>query len=258
MSEHTSFDLARLRAELRPFRLYWFPRLRSTNDHAAELRRRGDLFAPAVVLTGHQTAGRGRGVNTWWSRPGSLTVTFAIPIEEHLSPHQLPLIAGLAIRNAVAELAGDADVGLKWPNDIVHGGKKLAGLLCERVHRVDLIGLGLNLNLDPASAPKEIRARTTSLQAITGRELDPTTTLVGLARQLYRTLSSRNERPFQGLLKEYDRYHMLVGRRVVVSGNSGEPPVRGLCEGLDHVGRLLLRNSKGELQRIIAGHVDAL
>src|SRR3954453_3458694 len=83
------FDLRRLRNELKPVKLHWFPRLRSTNDHAAALRRRGELFAPAVVLTGRQIAGRGRGSNSWFSsrsRGGSLTVTFVFPVEEHLSP----------------------------------------------------------------------------------------------------------------------------------------------------------------------------
>src|SRR5690242_523738 len=75
------FCLSRLRQQIKPFRLYWYPRLRSTNDHAAALRKRGELFAPAMVLTGHQTAGRGRGTNTWWSHRGSLTVTFALPVD---------------------------------------------------------------------------------------------------------------------------------------------------------------------------------
>src|SRR5207248_8273542 len=131
----SAFELARLRRELKPFRLHFFPRLRSTSDHAAALRKRGKLFAPAVVLTANQTAGRGRGTNTWWSGPGSLTVTFVFPVEAHLAPHQIPLIAGLAVRDAVADLTGDTSISLKWPNDVVHDDRKLAGLLCERVHK---------------------------------------------------------------------------------------------------------------------------
>ena len=75
-----SYDLKRLRAALKPFRLHWSPTLRSTNDHAAEVRRRGELYAPAVVLTGRQTAGRGRGAHVWWSGPGCITVTFVLPV----------------------------------------------------------------------------------------------------------------------------------------------------------------------------------
>src|SRR5436305_1445423 len=155
-SSSSRFDLNRLRHEIKPLRLYWFPRLRSTNDHAAALRKRGELFAPAIVLTGHQTAGRGRGTNTWWSIGGSLTVTFVLPADPQIAPHQLPLIAGLAARNAAAELTGDQHIQLKWPNDLLYGWRKLGGLLCERVLKADLVGLGLNVNLDPSRAPKSL------------------------------------------------------------------------------------------------------
>src|SRR3954466_4129254 len=127
MSNH--FDLARIRHGIKPFKLHWFPRLRSTNDHAAVLRGRRELFAPAIVLTGHQIAGRGRGSNTWWSNSGVLTATFVFPIDERLAPHHLPLLAGLALRDAVAALVPATPIKLKWPNDLLANGLKLAGLL---------------------------------------------------------------------------------------------------------------------------------
>src|SRR5947207_1295155 len=121
-----SFQLARLRDALRPFRLHWFPTLGSTNAHAAAMRRRGDLYAPAVVLTGRQTAGRGRGENTWWSGgagAGCITVTFVLPADGQIAPHQIPLIAGMAVRTAAALLAGDDGIQLKWPNDLLYQGR---------------------------------------------------------------------------------------------------------------------------------------
>src|SRR5688572_21593048 len=113
---HNVFALKRLREDLRPFRLHWFPTLRSTNDHAATMRRAGELYAPAVVLTGRQTAGRGRGAHVWWSGAGCLTVTFVLPVDDQLLPHQIPLLAGLSVRNAAAELSGSDKISLKWPN----------------------------------------------------------------------------------------------------------------------------------------------
>ena len=68
-----AFNLARLRSLLRPFRLHWYSRLGSTNTQAAKLRRERKLFAPAIVLTGRQLTGRGRGNNSWWSAAGCLT-----------------------------------------------------------------------------------------------------------------------------------------------------------------------------------------
>ena len=251
------FDLERLRAALKPFRLHWFPTLGSTNDHAAELRRRGELFAPAVVLAGEQTAGRGRGAHVWWSGPGCITVTFVLPTVDHVEPHQLPLVAGLAVRNAAARITGDDGIQLKWPNDLLYGGRKLAGLLCERVDKADLVGLGLNVNVDPTSAPAPIRDRVTSLSHVAGRTFDLTGALSAVAAELRRTIEHQADRPFPLLLREYDAHHALVGRTVSVVDGADSAAVTGRCEGLDEMGRLLLR-SRGGLHRIISGQVRAV
>jgi BirA family biotin operon repressor/biotin-[acetyl-CoA-carboxylase] ligase len=230
--------------------------LRSTNDHAAELRRRGTLYAPAVVLAGRQTAGRGRGAHAWWSAPGCITVTFVFPVDEHVMPHQLPLVAGLAVRNAAAELARDDGVQLKWPNDVVYDGLKLAGLLCERVHKADFVGLGLNVNLDPKDAPRDLRSRVTSLSAVANSELDLTAVLTTVARHLHSMVSRQSDQPFAHVLREYDARHALVGKNVTVLNGDAAAAVSGRCEGLDEMGRLLLR-SRSTLHRVISGHVRA-
>ena len=250
-----SFNLARLRERIKPYRLYWFPRLRSTNDQAASLRKRGGLYAPAAVLTGHQTAGRGRGENKWWSRGGSLTVTFALPLDERIQPHQLPLLAGLATRAAAAELSRDNGISLKWPNDILYGGRKLAGLLCERVLKVDLVGIGLNVNVDLALAPTDLRDRVTGLSHVRGEPIDMTEALAVLASHLRVTLSRAADGPFEAMLREYDAHHALLGRDVCVTATPGDPPVCGRCEGLDPMGRLLLRSGK-QLHHVISGQVQ--
>ena len=252
------FCLAALRESLRPFRLHWFPTLRSTNDHAAVMRRRGDLFAPAVVLAGRQTAGRGRGAHVWWSGPGCLTVTFVLPVDDQLLPHQIPLLAGLAVRNAAAELSGSAEVALKWPNDLLFRGRKLGGLLCERLDKADLVGLGLNVNLDTTKAPAALRGKVASLAEIRdGEPLDVTRALAAVASHLHRVWSRGAGHPFGAVLQEYDAHHALVGRRVSVVNGDGEPPISGRCEGLDDMGRLVLR-SRTKLQRVICGHVQLL
>ncbi len=249
-----SYDLGSLRSRLRPFRLHWFPRLRSTNDHAAALRKRGTLFAPAAVLTGRQTAGRGRGSNSWWSKKGSLTVTFVLPIEERIEPHQLPLLAGLAVRGAAVELTGDPDLQLKWPNDILYEGRKLGGLLCERVMKADLVGIGVNVNVDPGKAPAALRERITSLSAIRGAPLNLNDVLAVIAAHLRLTLTRATDQPFAALLREYDSHNALIGRQVFVTDSAGQS-IRGRCEGLDAMGRLLLRQ-RGKLHHVISGQVQ--
>ena len=252
-----AFDREILRERLKPFRLHYFSRLRSTNSHAAELRRRGELFAPAVVLTSNQTAGRGRGDNTWWSSRGSLTVTFVLPVDERLEPHQLPLVAGLAVRSAAAELTRHDAVQLKWPNDIVYRSKKLGGLLCERLLKADLIGVGLNVNLRLDRAPPALRDRITSLACISGEPIDMTEALLAVAAHLRLALQRATEQPFATLLREYDGHHALIARRVSVATGADEPPACGRCEGLDSMGRLLVRGD-GKLHHVIAGHVRVL
>ena len=251
----STFNLSALRAGLKPFRLHWFPRLRSTNDHAVELRRCGALYAPAAVLTGRQTAGRGRGDHVWWSAGGCITVTFVFPIDVTLAPHQIPLLAGLAVRNAAAELTRGAAVQLKWPNDLLFDGRKLAGLLCERVHKADLIGLGLNVNLNPQDAPAPLHDRVTSLSRIAGERFDLTAVLCTVASHLHRMLSCHADHPFPAVLREYDSHHALVGRTVSVTGG-GSPSISGRCEGLDEMGRLVLRTREGKREHVIAGHVQ--
>jgi BirA family transcriptional regulator, biotin operon repressor / biotin---[acetyl-CoA-carboxylase] ligase len=247
------FDLSRLRAGIKPFRLHWFSRLGSTNDHAARLRREGKLFAPAAVLTRHQIAGRGRGANTWWSNRGALTVTFVLPVHERLAPQELPLIAGLAVRETAVQLTGDAEIGLKWPNDLLHDGQKLAGLLCERVRNVDLVGIGLNVNVDPADAPRALQRQITSLLCIAGKTFDMTNVLIELSGRLHHHVRRRMEQPFSVFVREYCRHDALAGKMVTIT-SGGEPPITGRCEGIDNAGRLIVRQ-RGKLQSIVAGTV---
>jgi BirA family transcriptional regulator, biotin operon repressor / biotin---[acetyl-CoA-carboxylase] ligase len=253
-ASHNAFRLQHLKAEVRPFRLHWFARLRSTNDYAAALRKRAELYAPAIVLAGRQTAGRGRGNNSWWSRPGCITVTFALPVESALAAAELPLVAGLAIRNAAVELTGDQTIGLKWPNDVYRGGRKLAGLLCERVNYADLVGIGINVNLASSEAPAALRKTLTSLSEIAGRPLDCTDALICIASHVRTLLLRRGEKTFGEFLRAYRQHDVLRGKRISVRCSADELPMRGECQGIDSTGRLVLK-VRGRQHHIIAGHV---
>ena len=250
------YSLAELRAGIKPFRLHYFTTLRSTSDHAAKLRQEGRLFAPAAVVTSRQTAGRGRGNNTWWSGGSVMTVTFALPIHETLPPQELPLIAGLAVRGAVEQLTGAHDVQLKWPNDVLHRGRKLAGLLCERISRADLVGLGLNVNLRNAQVPAELRNRVTSLFEIAGKEFDMNAVLCVIAHHLHHQMRRREEQPFSIFVREFQQHDALLNRRVTILPAGDSAPISGVGEGIDDAGRLKVR-SGSDLHRIVAGQVIA-
>lgn len=251
---HNVLDLPLLSESVRPIRLHYFPVLASTNDKAVEMRKLGLLYAPAMVLTSRQTAGRGRAGNRWFSDAGSITVTYVLPVEENLQPHQLPLVAGLAVRDACTELTGRRDIQLKWPNDVIYEGRKLAGLLCERILGVDLIGIGLNVNITPTDLPADLRLGMASLSLISGSPHDLTRILIRLTQHLQQNLRTRHSRPFAAFVEEYRQHDGLLGRQIAVHPPGEAKAIRGTCEGIDTEGRLLLRSGLN-LHRIIAGSV---
>lgn len=229
------FDLSRLRECLNPWRLHWYPQLHSTNDEAHALRAEGRLFCPAVVLTGEQTAGRGRGSNVWHAGAQTLTVSFALVADERRPPQHLPLIVGVLLRRVAARFS-DGGVRIKWPNDLLHDGQKLAGILCERQHGIDVIGIGINVGLD-AALPPDLRRHVTSLRDISGRAVDKTDVLLALAEEL--AVLPRRPVSWADVREEYAAHDALGGETVQV----GE--LRGYCEGVDGDGRLVVHGESG-------------
>lgn len=254
-AEENRLSIARLRGELRPWRLHYRAVVGSTSDLAAELRRRGRLLAPAIVLASRQLRGRGRGTNSWHSSEGSLTATFALPIDERRPAHVLPLAAGVAVRRALVAATGIESIQLKWPNDLLHDDLKLAGLLCERVSGVDLVGVGINVNIMPGALPAAIRHRVTSLRAMLGREVRLRDILLGVASEFERAFLVGDDAPsLSPLFREFSRHDALRGRRVriVQAGESSE--IEGIAEGVDSAGRLQVRDRRG-LHRVLVGSV---
>lgn len=255
---HDPYPLALMRQSLRPMRLRFCPVVGSTSDRAARLRRERRLFAPAVVLAGRQTAGRGRGSHRWWAGPGSLAATFVLPLFDHLPAHQLPLAAGVAIRSALADFCPGASLQLKWPNDVLSDGLKLAGLLCERLEGADFVGVGVNVNVDPARAPRrigvgDVRGRITSLWALSGQAVPRYRVLLAIAHALEAMAARMHDYGFAQVLKEYEAHHALSGRPVAVRTGEGQV-IHGLCRGLDRLGRLIIQDG-AQRHTIIAGHV---
>jgi BirA family biotin operon repressor/biotin-[acetyl-CoA-carboxylase] ligase len=145
-------------------------------------------------------------------------------------------------------------VRLKWPNDLLIGNRKLGGLLCERVHKADLIGVGLNVDIQQATIPAALQGRICCLAEFSDRPIDMTDTLIAIAKFMHDMLTHQNERSFAQWLREYDSHHALAGKRVSVLSHDGQEPLSGICGKLDSMGRLVLSN-KGRVHRVIAGEV---
>jgi len=234
-------SIVQLRDLLFPFQLYWYPTVESTNTEAARLLRLEESKPPFVVFTESQTRGRGRGSNTWESPRGVLTATFVIPSNPSIPPNIVPLLAGLAVGDALADL-GAASVGLKWPNDVWANGLKVAGLLCERVAGGDLIGVGINVCNEIIDLPSSIAGRSTTLAILANKEISTSDTLQVLAKKIAADLVELRY-PISQAMEWYSDHLVIRGRKIRVSDcdsdNSFES-IEGYCQGIDDCGRLVV------------------
>jgi BirA family biotin operon repressor/biotin-[acetyl-CoA-carboxylase] ligase len=215
----------------------------STNADAAAAARAG---APegTVHTTDEQTAGRGR-LDRAWSSPAGSGVIVSVLLRPDSVPAArwvwLPLLAGLAVDATVHECGVES--GLKWPNDVQVDGRKIAGILLERVETdlgpAAVVGIGLNVSLRADELPVETA---TSLILEGATETDRTIVLRSLLRNLealYRAWSASDGDPSAGIRDSYLRRCVTIGQRVRVSLPRDESVV-GEATGLDEHGRLLV------------------
>jgi BirA family biotin operon repressor/biotin-[acetyl-CoA-carboxylase] ligase len=233
-------------------------RVGSTND---EVKRLAENGAPegTLVVADFQTAGRGRLDRRWWSPPGSNLLLSILFRPAFLAPHQaqrLTMLCSLAACDAIAAVTGlQADV--KWPNDLLMGGKKVCGLLAElgvvgaRLGYA-VVGAGLNVNADfeGADAPA-LMAPATSLKIEAGREVSRLAVLAALLERV----EARYERLRGGALPhdEWGSRLATLGQQVQVT--MPDRSLRGVAVGVDADGALLVRRADGEIKRVLAGDV---
>jgi BirA family biotin operon repressor/biotin-[acetyl-CoA-carboxylase] ligase len=233
-----------------------FRRAGSTNEHA---RRLADLGAPhgTVVTASEQTAGRGRQGRTWWAPPdSSLLMSLIVRWPDGLAapPELLPLIAGVA----VCEIAGP-NARLKWPNDVVveqSGGlAKLAGILVEGRPQAGwaVVGIGLNVAVDVADVPNELRGSVASLER-------PSESVAPLLANLLSALEVRLAQPAGTILDEFRARDVLRGREInwtasLPAEGAAEGRRRGRADGVDGTGRLIAVADDGTRMTLQAGEV---
>jgi BirA family biotin operon repressor/biotin-[acetyl-CoA-carboxylase] ligase len=229
-----------------------FESLVSTNDTARELIRAGAVHG-TVVVADEQTRGRGTKGRTWHSPGGlGLYASFILrwddPGERNTSFSLLPLAAGLAAAEAVFESAG-VDVGLKWPNDLVFGRRKLGGILTETVLRAGgpghaVIGVGININHREDDFPGDLKETATSVRLIRGRESDREALLSSLCRSLDCWYNSLIRGGRKTIIRSYEnRMAFRPGTRIRATTVRGERS--GVFRGLAPDGRLNLSLAGG-------------
>lgn len=242
--------------------IHYFDETDSTNRVAEGLARAGAPHGTAVVAES-QSAGRGR-LGRRFHSPPFVNLYTSIVLRPELSLPDAPawtLASAVAVADAVAEAIGDDQaVEIKWPNDVLIDGRKACGILLELAAEATrvaflVLGIGVNLNVDPATFPEEFRDSATSLAAHRGRPIDR----AGFARALYtrleRVLDDCAASGFRGILPRFEARFRMRGRRVRVRELGGAEQ-EGWVHGIDDDGALRLALAGGAQVRFLAGDVS--
>jgi len=203
-----------------------------------------------VVVAESQAAGRGRRGRAWLDEPGASLLT-SIVLRPRLAPAQLPalsLTAAVAVAEALAAVAGLAP-RLKWPNDVLVDGRKIAGILLEsRLDPSPLVVLGVGINVRQRTLPADVGDRATSVRLASGREVALDAVLAALLEALDRWRERLERDGFEPARVRWRTLADTLGRTVTVDG------VRGVAMDVDADGALVIVDG-GHRQRVLAGDV---
>jgi BirA family biotin operon repressor/biotin-[acetyl-CoA-carboxylase] ligase len=226
----------------------------STNDIAKELAE-GGAREGTVVVARKQTGGKGRLNRTFSSPDGGIYLSIilrpGLPPEEMAS---LPLIAGLSVSKAI-QCTIFKEILLKWPNDVMKDGRKIAGILTTssikgRDIEYVIVGIGINLNTRIEDLPDDIRSIAGSVKDADGEDIDPNEFLRDLLYFLDLQYSQFISGDRESLLDQWSSRSETIGREVTVKTDSGE--ISGKALGLDQSGALIIRSKKG-MERVDSG-----
>jgi len=266
VSHSPPLDLDRIQQTSFVAHVEWHELISSTNDRGMKLAADRAIATPYLILAGQQTDGRGRGTNRWWSDTGALTFSLVIdPQADQVSRGsialeigrwpRIALAAGVALCDLLQDLLPNSACGLKWPNDVLLAGKKVAGILVEvppaapPTPRRIVLGMGMNVNNSLQTAPSEIRSTGTSLSDATDDMFDLTEVMVAwlerFADHLHHLAIGDPGLPFR-----WQSLCALSGKKVELQ--SGNRTVHGLCRGIDGEGALLVDTDTGP-ERLYAG-----
>lgn len=235
-----------------------FEETTSTNDVIEKLAR-DNVKEGVVVFAESQTKGRGRLGRKWMSPPRK-GLWFSVLLRPAMRPAtvtQLTIAACTALFRAIRLQTG-LTPEIKWPNDILIRGKKVAGILTELSAELDkvkyvILGIGVDVNLGAGEFPPELRKLATSLKIESGQRQDRAGLAIKIMRELDHDYEQICEGQFETVANEWEEHCTTLGHNVVI--HIGDRTVQGSAESLDTDGALLVRTQHGRLERIIGGDV---
>ncbi len=246
----------------------WHELISSTNDRGMTLAAEPVLATPFLIAAGQQSAGRGRGMNRWWSDSGALTFSLIFDPQADQQARgspalaadrwpQIALTAGVALCDVLRESLPHVPTALKWPNDVLLGGKKVSGILVEvppaappHPRRL-VLGMGINVNNSLAAAPAELRSTAVSLCDAAGALFDLSELLLAWLNRFAEHLDALAAAD-PALPERCQSLCALSGKSVELQ--SGNRTVNGFCRGIDTDGALLIDTETGR-ERLYAGAV---
>ncbi len=239
--------------------IHHFLEIDSTNSKAYQLAMEG-AEEGEVVVAESQSQGRGRLGREWFSPP-YLNLYLSIILRPKIPPHQaslMTLMAAVATAEAIHSFSG-LKPSIKWPNDLLLGEKKVAGLLNEihseadRIHFV-ILGIGVNLNMETRMFPKELWTKATSLKIERGEDVSRKEFFQILLKTLERWYATFLKEGATAILDTWRRWATLRGRLVKIT-SFGDTLV-GKAIDIDSDGALILETKDGTQRRILAGDVE--
>ena len=235
-----------------------FEETNSTNDIVEKLARDG-VKEGVVVFAEAQTRGRGR-LGRKWLSPARRGLWFSVLLRPDLRPQaatQLTVAAATALCRAIRAQT-EQKPQVKWPNDILINGRKVAGVLTELAAEIDhvkhlILGIGVDVNLSASEFPVELKKVATSLKIESGRHLSRLDLAAAILRELDADYQRIQLGRFAEVADEWEEQCITLGHRVRI--HIGPREVAGRAEALDDDGALLVRTDHGHLERIIGGDV---
>lgn len=234
----------------------------STNADAFRLAEDGATEG-TVVISDAQLAGKGRRGRTWAS-PDGVNLYCSVILRPAIMPNEAPqltFLSAVAVARAITLTTG-LKPEIKWPNDLLIGGKKVAGLLNEMSAETDginfvTLGIGVNLNMTAGQFPGDLRHPATSLLIESGSPVERSRFTAIMLNELDKLYAGFLASGFATVREEWQRLCNAAGREVAVS-DGGADTLRGLFAGIDADGAMLVKTAEGGIERVLSGDVRVI
>jgi BirA family biotin operon repressor/biotin-[acetyl-CoA-carboxylase] ligase len=241
--------------------IHYFKEVDSTNDVAKYLAEEGAIEG-TIVVAEIQNRGKGRRGKTWISPPGGVWMSIILrPDIPPFNAPQLTLVTGVAVAETLKKEC-ELDVGIKWPNDILIGNKKVCGILTEvnaSIEKVNyvVVGIGIDMNVDVPLFPPDLQKGATSLKNELNTEINGALLVQKFLLEFENIYNKFKEGKFPEILNEWRSLSKTIGNNVEVRTRG--KTVRGEAVGINKEGILIIELEDGSLRKMISGeclHID--